>query len=37
MKLSGWVFLALSWGLIIWLCGFCFREMFRQHQRRKHG
>ena len=27
MKPSGWVFLVLSWSLIIGLCLFCFRKL----------
>ena len=34
MKPDGWVFLALSWGLIIGLCAFCFYRMFHLHKRR---
>lgn len=32
MTPSGWVFLVLSWSLILGLCVFCFRHIF--HQRR---
>jgi len=28
MKLSGWVFLILSWGLILGLAVFCFAKVF---------
>lgn len=29
MSILGWLFLLLSWGLIIWLCIFCFLRIFR--------
>ena len=29
MKLSGWIFLILSWGFIIGLCVFCLKQIFR--------
>lgn len=32
MRPSGWAFLIVSWGLIIALCLFCFRLIFR-HKR----
>jgi len=31
MTLAGWVFLVVSWGLIIALCLFCFRLIFRRN------
>jgi hypothetical protein len=30
MKLAGWIFMALSWGLIIGLTVFCFRMIFKK-------
>ncbi|MFA5008673.1 MAG: hypothetical protein WC546_05585 [Candidatus Omnitrophota bacterium] len=30
MKLSGWIFMILSWSFIIGLGIFCFRTVFRQ-------
>jgi hypothetical protein len=35
MTAAGWVFLGVSWGLIIGLCLFCCERMVEQHQRRK--
>lgn len=29
MKPSGWLFLTLSWGLIVALCVFCLRRVLR--------
>jgi hypothetical protein len=29
MKPAGWIFLVLSWGVILALCAFCFRIIFR--------
>ena len=28
MKAAGWIFLIVSWGAILALCLFCFREIF---------
>ena len=35
MTVGGWVFLGVSWGLILGLCGFCFRKVFAHHQRHR--
>jgi hypothetical protein len=29
MTAAGWVFMGISWGAIIALCGFCFARMLR--------
>lgn len=34
MRPSGWVFLALSWGVILGLTIFCFNRIFRNSQGR---
>ncbi len=31
MKTGGWIFLILSWGLLLWLNGFCFYKILRHH------
>jgi hypothetical protein len=28
MTCGGWLFLALSWGFILWMTGFCFARVF---------
>ncbi len=28
MKISGWIFMAISWGVIIFLAAFCFKKIF---------
>jgi len=30
MKESGWIFLAVSWGLLLALTAFCFYKIFRK-------
>lgn len=34
MRPDGWVFLAVSWGLITGLCIFCFARIFGQRKAR---
>ena len=36
MTPAGWIFMTVSWTLIIGLCAFCFRKLFEQHRRRSH-
>jgi len=33
MKLSGWIFMIVSWSAIIGLCVYCFRAIFRTQTR----
>jgi len=33
MRPSGWVFLSVSWGLILGLCLFCFQRVFERRRR----
>ncbi len=30
MKLSGWIFMILSWAVILGLAGFCFSRIFKK-------
>ena len=34
MKSEGWVFLVVSWSLILALCVFCLRRVFARQRRR---
>ncbi len=35
MKLSGWIFMVVSWGLILSLFTFCSIKIFAKKERRK--
>lgn len=34
MRPDGWLFLIVSWGCILVLCGVCFRKIFQKHAKR---
>jgi hypothetical protein len=34
MKLSGWIFMALTWGFILWLALFSFRKILETKENR---
>ena len=33
MRPDGWIFLTVSWGLIVGLCAFCLRRILRRGRR----
>ncbi len=35
MKLSGWIFMLLSWGIILSMAIFCFGRVFKKDSRKK--